>query len=344
MTLKQFFQVAAGAVVALITYSLPIYPLIKWPLIIIFALFGFALAFLPFQERPLEQWIIAFFRSVYSPTVFRWKSQHAEEYFIKEAAAEMKPKIPETKAQPMNIPFINSLEETEGKFLGKLALLFNSSNPIPVPAVAPNPAPSPTPIPTAGSSVLTTESVGLGQQQSTNPTPQYGVVAQSAPSTQAVPELTIPQTGSVSVPKMVVEETSPAAASKDLSTFTVGQTIAGSAPVASKQTQFSTEAAPPSVPTIPNTISGQVIDPDGKIIEGAILEIRDKDGRPVRALRSNKVGHFLTVTPLLNGRYEIITEKEGYLFEPSVLNINGGIIPPIAVRAKGRPAQMQVVS
>jgi hypothetical protein len=56
-----------------------------------------------------------------------------------------------------------------------------------------------------------------------------------------------------------------------------------------------------------------VVGPEGEIVESAILEIRDLAGRPARALRSNKVGHFMIVTALPNGQYDIITEKEGYV-------------------------------
>ena len=37
MTLKQFFQLAGGALVSLLFYASPLHPLIKWPFIIFFA-------------------------------------------------------------------------------------------------------------------------------------------------------------------------------------------------------------------------------------------------------------------------------------------------------------------
>ena len=60
MTLKQFFQLAGGFLVALIFYSIPLIGIVKWPFVIISALLGAALAFLPLEERPLERWIFAF--------------------------------------------------------------------------------------------------------------------------------------------------------------------------------------------------------------------------------------------------------------------------------------------
>src|SRR3989344_8025043 len=82
MTLKQFFQLAGGIVVALFFYWTPLHPLIKWPLIFFFTLLGVAMAFLPFEDRPLENWIIAFFRSIYSPTIYSWKKSATEPKFF----------------------------------------------------------------------------------------------------------------------------------------------------------------------------------------------------------------------------------------------------------------------
>ncbi len=37
---------------------------------------GFAFAFLPFQDRPIDQWIVAFIKSVYSPTQFVYRKDN----------------------------------------------------------------------------------------------------------------------------------------------------------------------------------------------------------------------------------------------------------------------------
>ena len=70
MTLKQFGLLAGGVVAGFIIYQLPIHGLIKWPFIFISVLFGFALAFIPIEDRPLDRWLAAFLTSIYSPTWF----------------------------------------------------------------------------------------------------------------------------------------------------------------------------------------------------------------------------------------------------------------------------------
>jgi hypothetical protein len=315
MTLKQFFQIAGGALFSLLFYASNLPALVKWPLVIFFALLGAALAFLPFEERPLEQWIIAFFQAVYSPTKFFWEKTAKPPVFFKEEAPVPKEHIvaphgeAELEKYLQTLPgrgasIFSKLEEAEGAFLSKLSGLFGSAPPS---QPAPQPA-QPTPPPAQ-----------KGQMQ----------VPQNLP-TAVTPGYK---------PKVVVEEKetpvqSPVPA-KSLE-VQVTPTLAGQRSTSAQAAQFSVEAAPPLPPEKPNTLTGQVMDSAGKIVEGAILEIRDIAGRPVRAVRTNKVGHFLIVTPLQNGRYEILTEKEGLEVDPVSFEAKGTIIPPIAIRAKNR--------
>lgn len=85
----------------------------------------------------------------------------------------------------------------------------------------------------------------------------------------------------------------------------------------------------------PNVISGQVIDGAGGPIAGAVLVIRDVHGIPVRALKTNKLGQFLSATPLTSGTYNIETESELAKFEPFSINLKNQIVPPIAIYAQG---------
>lgn len=90
----------------------------------------------------------------------------------------------------------------------------------------------------------------------------------------------------------------------------------------------------PYAPSEPNIIYGVIKDREGKLVPGAILEIKDERGFVVRALRSNKIGQFRTATPLDNGVYEISIEKEGLNFDIIKLNLNGGITPPVEINQK----------
>lgn len=73
MTLKQFAKAAGGIIIAMMINASPLIFFIKWPLIFIFAAGGLALAFVPFQDRPLETWMLAFLKSIYNPTMYIYK-------------------------------------------------------------------------------------------------------------------------------------------------------------------------------------------------------------------------------------------------------------------------------
>lgn len=73
MTIKQFVYLAVFIVIGIILYNLPLPPFFRLPLSFISILLGIGIAFVPFQGRSLEQWIIAFIKSIYSPTQYIWQ-------------------------------------------------------------------------------------------------------------------------------------------------------------------------------------------------------------------------------------------------------------------------------
>ena len=94
----------------------------------------------------------------------------------------------------------------------------------------------------------------------------------------------------------------------------------------------------------PNVISGIVLSSQNTPLAGAILIIRDETGVPVRALKSNRLGQFLSATSLPKGNYQIEIEAENEDFEPVALVLRNEVLIPIQIRAKGgqhtqQPAQ-----
>ena len=90
----------------------------------------------------------------------------------------------------------------------------------------------------------------------------------------------------------------------------------------------------PDIPDLPNLIVGMVTDNEGKIVEGAIVEIQDSQGNPARVLKTNPLGQFKSSTQLTQGKYLIITEKEGYDFDRVSLDLTGQLVKPIKILAK----------
>jgi hypothetical protein len=321
MTLKQFFQLAGGFLAALIFYSTPLLPIIKWPFVILSAILGVALAFLPLEERPLERWIFAFFKAIYAPTMYFWQKTAVAPSFFQPEPTAQETASPQGDAvkeylsttAPKTGP-LAKLEGAEKGFLSTLAGIFSGLSGQPVSPVAPV-APLQTP-----------QATVMPQQ----PAPVATVQNPAGPK-----QISIPQTAPIKVVSqtpqhLVVEEKAPSL--QEITTHQVAPLIAGEEIISTKQAMFSVDAAPPNPPTTPNVVVGQVVDENRKIIEGAIMEIKDSAGRPTRALRSNKVGHFVTVTPLETGKYDIITDKDGYEFTPVSFEAIGQLIPPILVQ------------
>jgi len=227
MTLKQFLQLAGGIILGVLIFASPLPFFFKYPLSILSIFLGVGMAFIPVGGRPMDQWIIAFIKSIYSPTLYIWKKQEIES------------------------------ENTD-----------------------PNTTPTPTPIPNSQTSAR--------PQPNPSPTP----IQQTPPPNNSTPP-TQPHTNS----------------QKNIAQLPI-----------------------PSMPTAPNTLTGLTLNPEGHILEGAIIEIK-KNNNSIRATKSNKLGQFIFIRPLENGIYTILTEKENYSFPSYSLNLQGKIIPPLKLQA-----------
>lgn len=75
MTLKQFLYLIAAVLITLLVHNLPLPFFFRYPLEIVLLLLGIGLAFVPIEGRPLDKWLIAFIKSIYSPTQYVWQKQ-----------------------------------------------------------------------------------------------------------------------------------------------------------------------------------------------------------------------------------------------------------------------------
>jgi hypothetical protein len=312
MTLKQFLQLSGGVVLALIFYAsnLPFY--IKWPLVIFFTFLGIAIAFLPIEERPLHVWIINFIKSTYSPTQYLWRKKAKKPEILEPTSFPIRPQ--ETKAvfsdkSKLNeylgsLPTSkNALDEKEEQVLEKMKNLFATS-------VLPQNL-------TVEARILPETFEPAGERLH-KLTPPY-----TLPKEQLTPlqEQPLPEPRVVLQPQPGFYQRPP---------LRRGRPVKPQSKVAES---FSEENLP-AAPEYPNLLNGIVLDSNNQIVEGAIIEIKDEAGNPVRALKSNKLGHFLIATPLPSGTYEIITEKPNLAFDIYRIILKGEIIKPLIIKAK----------
>ncbi|MBI4999469.1 hypothetical protein HZB97_01715 [Candidatus Gottesmanbacteria bacterium] len=92
----------------------------------------------------------------------------------------------------------------------------------------------------------------------------------------------------------------------------------------------------PKPPTLPNAPSGLVKTQKGAILPNILVEIRDQEGTPVRALKTNKLGQFAVVTPLANGTYTLHLQdpKDNYYFDIIQITLDGNLVAPLEIFAK----------
>ena len=86
----------------------------------------------------------------------------------------------------------------------------------------------------------------------------------------------------------------------------------------------------------PNVISGLIADASGTPLEGAIVIVRDQNGIPLRALKTNKLGQFLSATSLNDGTYSIEIESELVEFNPVTINLTGQVLAPLEIKARAQ--------
>lgn len=320
MTLKQFGQVAGGIIVALVIHATGLPGFIKWPLIGISILAGVAMAFFPIEERPLQTWIIAFFKAVYSPTQYVWHKKPYIPEILAEEERRPKAKEPEEEISPEtqkrlssyleSLPRIKSeIEAEEERFAERIRRLFSTLPPPP-------------------------EFVSEFAEKPEEKKPQ---IAKEEPAGIRIRRLRGPLVMEVEGEKLKKQE--------ELRRMTAAQVAPAYSPqyrpmpkakrreASVREAEFG-EIPMPRTPTIPNVVVGMITDKEGKMIEGAIIEIRDEKGNPVRAFKTNKLGQFQVVTPLPNGHYEIEVEKEGYAFNVYKFRLTGRIVEPIRIHAK----------
>ena len=98
-------------------------------------------------------------------------------------------------------------------------------------------------------------------------------------------------------------------------------------------TGFNRSMGLPSIPDSPNLITGITKDARGNALSNILVEVKDKEGNPVRAFKTNEFGRFASATPLINGTYTLEFEdpKGQNKFEKRVINVAGQIIAPIEV-------------
>lgn len=108
---------------------------------------------------------------------------------------------------------------------------------------------------------------------------------------------------------------------------TVKDQAANSSVVQNKDLPF------PIKPTKPNKLVGMILSQDSDLINQATVSLKDEQGTPVTAVKSNALGQFFVTSQLPNGTYTIEITKEDLSFNPVQLTLSGKVVDPLEIRS-----------
>lgn len=329
MTLKQFGYLAVGAILGYISFRVVPGPVvIKFMIGIIFGSSGAAFAFAPIQGRPLDTWLMAFIKSVTSPTRFGWEKTRSlplvmEPSFkfgaVNISSSEMKnveDKLNSYLTNKKKLPH-ELIDENEKKALHKTnSALVNVSKGAIISTQA-----------NLGRRLhlphsLPTDAILDNTIVSSSDIKPVGQTAKNTPLFHSLPR---------SIEDILQEKSQHQEPHTTANTQRVNhETIEVLEATAATAKGFV------SAPTQPNVLSAVVLDISGKPLSDILVVIKNESKMIVRALKSNALGQVISNTPLSNGVYYIELEDPNghFIFDIIKATLKGGIFQPIQIQAK----------
>jgi hypothetical protein len=366
MTIKQFAQMGAGCMLAFLIYTTNLLDIIKWPLIALSVGMGAMVAFVPFEERPLDHWITTFFKILYKPTKFYWKREaKIPEAFLYTPQANATPAEEEYDLSPVRrerireyLSSVNrhgyNLEPDQIEEQTRISDLMQTFAQIKTTASKPSDSET--------KPDLKVRVRGLGQSNQAhyqwgdtnsdkynqdNQAPlMYGQTIGTPiefraplPAGQVAQDIQVPEQGSIRVAQNTEQ---PDGAVSTLSNQQNAQNQAyvdnntipqEEAPDVSGAITYNSQLPFPAPPTEPNIVVGMVLTPQHDLVNDAIVEVKNQEGTTIRAVKTNALGQFFISTPLPLGDYFIVTEKDDMAFTPIQLPINNTVVHPVEIRS-----------
>lgn len=310
LTIKQFAYVAGGGILAWITISLPINFFIKLLLALIFGGSGAFFAFIPIEARSADLMLTYFFKALFKPNQFIFHKEHGLSITDMHYALLTMPQAQQSMTvapvvQPVNTNLALSTQQSQPQFIPPQQQYTPQAQNAIKPVI---PAPLPQ-IPIIDKQKAESVSPPMGQQLQDALAQKEQLEKQLALLRQQLSQK--PQQDPVPPP---LPANSPLTPVKKVSPL----------PSASKM---------PMVSDFPNIIIGIVQDSRGNVLPNILVEVKDKEGNPVRAFKTNALGQFASATSLLNGVYMIIFEdpEKKHKFDAIQVSVDGEIMQPIEV-------------
>ena len=368
MTLKQFAEVGAGVLLAIIIYNTNLLIFIKWPLIVLAVGLGGMMAFVPIEERPLDHWIVTFFKRLYNPTKFYWRRETELPFALKPQKKTTKIVEPTfeidlTPARTERIrQYIESVKQptAEEPWISeeksRVAEILNTFETVEVKSVdSQSQKIKPSLIPRIRN--LLPSQKPLTHQQTVFQSENSIIKQDSMGELNKIKQPTIEQ---------LTEEPTPLSVSKPIDTSAEKKVSEKKKPLRKKtilknkpekkmknspqanqlkppvelqpiqpQNAVNTNASLPfpRKELAPNKIVGMVMTKDNKLVDRAVVTIKNAKGQVAGAFNTNVLGQFFVSTPFPNGTYTISVEKAGLEFPQASLSLSGEVVEPLELRA-----------
>lgn len=381
MTIKQFGYLAGGAILAFISYKLPLPFFFTWPLTVIFALGGFGFAFVPIEERPMDVWVLSFLKNVYSPTIFHWEKAHPTVEPITtpppQAApqAQQLPSVLSPAAAHIQSPSVSQPPAT--KHPSPVDAIFGWIDALVTPKPTQSPAlrtqfpaqisvkpliPTPPAKTVTQQTAVLKEHVDMPKKDIREEKEKEDELAELKLQLDTLQnELKTKSTMETRFLDLQKQMTDLMAQrqrmEKELISLKQKEGAATpSAPAPTKQAgviltrtgneptvkvmggEAAMRAGLPRLTTFPNVVTGIIKDFDNNLLPGVLVTVKDKEGIPLRALKTNKLGQFAASTQLPNGTYVVEVEdpRQRFTFDRMQITLNGSVLPAVQVVAKSK--------
>ncbi|MBP7700886.1 PrgI family protein [Candidatus Woesebacteria bacterium] len=374
MTLKQFGEILLSVIIAFIIFSTNLLAIIKWPLILLTITIGIVAAFVPIQEKPLTHWISTFVKVMYKPTKFFWKREiNIPEFFLFESLATtivQEPEIDLTPAKRQRIKeYLGSVPETSSfstdftqDEVDRMQGILASFNTVQTTTVVVKQIKTEAHKPSLDVRVRSMrapkiaddqvdESNQINEEEFVEPESMFEKKVEEHDKNeksekvrvglspdQVAQNIQIPEQSTITLTTQQEEKERDFidASATDMSEKVFMETESPEAINIGNahDVNFNSDLPFPIKPNKPNKLVGMVLSKTNDLLSDSIVEVQTLEGAIERAVKTNALGQFFITTPLKNGEYSVKVEKEGYIFQPLHISINGTIIQPIEIRSE----------
>lgn len=370
MTLKQFGEVLLGVIIAVILFNTNLITIIKWPLIILSVGIGAAAAFVPIEERPLDHWIVTFFKVLYKPTKFYWKripkvpdlfkyenlnKNEEEENTLdltpakKERIKEYVSSIPEIKLDNTGYT-ADEISRMQGILSSFTSVQVTHTDVVPtnvkklkprvdvrvrkmrMPAVQETVVFEDNSIAELPTAVIY-EDVRSELKPLREQTDKTILTSDQVAQDIQIPKEDIIKTITEKDHEEKVNGNFSPANDESQKSYLEPAVQNKTQTMASTEASYNTDLPFPIKPTEPNKVVGMILSQNNELLTNAIVEIQTLEGSIARAVKTNALGQFFVTTPLKSGDYNIVVEKSGYQFQPQHIKVENKIIQPMEIRS-----------